>query len=1077
MPRNTVAVVTLAIGILLGGVSDPIRARAAPPYVPYVPEDKKLDRAWVASLTARGERKVYRGEERKYVAMPCGGIGAGQIEICGDGTLGSWWIFNQSPPANGGLGQPWTGTRYLKPGVPDKPVNQGFALRIEPAGGEPMVLRLDATDFDDLGFIGEYPMATLQYRRTESPLPLAIQSEVFSPFIPLNVRDSANPITVFRFSVTNTADTPMTVALAGWLENQTFPQEGEDRVNQVFRQADLTGLRLASSSSAVVLHDDSASDSAADILFDDFEGDRFDATWTCTGDAFTQGPVPASVPLNYGMAGHHGRSLASSFPAEGKDKLQGKMVSAPFKITERRYIAFAIGGGKYPGKTALNLVVDGQMVRSATGNNSNTLTDVRWDVADLKGKTAVLEVVDAAAGSYGFIHVDNIRFTDTPASPVHPQFGDMAISVLDGKATASANWKAADTFLADLAAAKLAPTEQRTYPADQMGGGALVSNLQLAPGETGTATFLITWYFPNLYNKQPGCPGWVGHIYNNWYRSSAEVAAYVADHFERLYRETKLFHDTYFNTTIPYWLANRITMPVSTLACDNVKVWENGRLYGYEAVSFCLGTCGHVYNFVAAIARLFPELERSVRLQQDLALAFDPASGRINFRGADGTNPARSWAYASDAQSGYVLKLYREHLMSPDRDFLDRVWPKVKRIIGYMIFHDGACRGLPPNGVLEDVQTFWDPMCYGPNPYNNTLYLAALRAAEEMARFQSEPELADRYHSLYLSGRQWMEEHMWTGEHYVHLYPSGFPGGIRSDNGVIAPRNEQLNAKGYIDAFNSGLPHYYVGGACDAQQLFGQNWAHQLGLGYILSPEHCRQAAASIFRYNWTPNISLVYDLYAPHNRTLAAPGEGAMVNGSWPKKERQPFENIHDKEDVWTGLEYESACDMINEGLLEQALILLRAIHDRYDGRKRNPWNEIEGAEHYSRAMHSWNVLLALSGYTYDGPSGKIGFAPKLKPEDFKCFFSASEGWGSFEQKVQGNAQQALLEVQWGQLNLKEITLTLAGSTTPQSVTIKLRGRTLASRLQIKDGRARIVLQDACVIPAGAKLDIELGT
>lgn len=100
-----------------------------------------------------------------------------------------------------------------------------------------------------------------------------------------------------------------------------------------------------------------------------------------------------------------------------------------------------------------------------------------------------------------------------------------------------------------------------------------------------------------------------------------------------------------------------------------------------------------------------------------------------------------------------------------------------------------------------------------------------------------------------------------------------------------------------------------------------------------------------------------------------------------------------------------------------------------------------------------------------------------KLAPEDFKCFFSAAQGWGSFEQKVVGNVQQAVLEVKWGQLKLKEIALTLAGSTTPQAVTIKLGGRTLVSRLQIKEGRAHIVLQDECVIPAGAKLDIQLGT
>ena len=112
------------------------------------------------------------------------------------------------------------------------------------------------------------------------------------------------------------------------------------------------------------------------------------------------------------------------------------------------------------------------------------------------------------------------------------------------------------------------------------------------------------------------------------------------------------------------------------------------------------------------------------------------------------------------------------------------------------------------------------------------------------------------------------------------------------------------------------------------------------------------------------------------------------------------------DKTNVWTGLEYEAACDMINEGLVEEGLISVRAIHDRYHGTERNPWSEVEGSDHYSRAMHSWNVLLSLSDHTYDGPAGKIGFAPRITPEEFRCLFSGAEGWGSFEQKRDGSAQ-----------------------------------------------------------------------
>ena len=120
-----------------------------------------------------------------------------------------------------------------------------------------------------------------------------------------------------------------------------------------------------------------------------------------------------------------------------------------------------------------------------------------------------------------------------------------------------------------------------------------------------------------------------------------------------------------------------------------------------------------------------------------------------------------------------------------------------------------------------------------------------VRAAEEMARLKGETALAARYHAIFESGKAWMNERMWNGEYYVHLYPFGFhnPRGSNGARDVITPQQDQMNARDYIDAMLSGKPHYYVSTACDAQQTFGQNWAHQLGLGYILPAEHCRTAA------------------------------------------------------------------------------------------------------------------------------------------------------------------------------------------------------------------------------------------
>ena len=132
---------------------------------PYVPSNKKLDPIWIQSLFEKGVPKVYQGNELNYIAMPCGGIGAGEVEITGNGTLCfTESIYNQMQPANGGLGD-YDGAQYLRPQAPKTKIENGFAIRIKETGQEPQVLQLSRKDFDSLKFIGEYPIATLDYRK------------------------------------------------------------------------------------------------------------------------------------------------------------------------------------------------------------------------------------------------------------------------------------------------------------------------------------------------------------------------------------------------------------------------------------------------------------------------------------------------------------------------------------------------------------------------------------------------------------------------------------------------------------------------------------------------------------------------------------------------------------------------------------------------------------------------------------------------------------------------------------------------------------------------------------------------
>jgi hypothetical protein len=140
------------------------------------------------------------------------------------------------------------------------------------------------------------------------------------------------------------------------------------------------------------------------------------------------------------------------------------------------------------------------------------------------------------------------------------------------------------------------------------------------------------------------------------------------------------------------------------------------------------------------------------------------------------------------------------------------------------------------------------------------------------------------------------------------------------------------------------------------------------------------------------------------------------------------------------TGFEYQAAGHMIWEGMLEKGLAITKAIHDRYHAAKRNPWNEVECGDHYARAMASYGVFLATCGFEYHGPEGRIGFAPKITPENFKSAFTSAEGWGLFTQIRNPDRQLSKIEMKYGVLKMKTFTLELGENIDIKSVKVMLR-------------------------------------
>ena len=158
-------------------------------------------------------------------------------------------------------------------------------------------------------------------------------------------------------------------------------------------------------------------------------------------------------------------------------------------------------------------------------------------------------------------------------------------------------------------------------------------------------------------------------------------------------------------------------------------------------------------------------------------------------------------------------------------------------------------------------------------------------------------------------------------------------------------------------------PQYQVGAGCLLDQLVGQYMAEVAGLGPLVSPVNIRKTLESIYRYNYKRTLT-------DHNtvqRTYALNDEAALVICDYGKAERPriPFPYYAE---AWTGLEYLAAAHMIYAGMTAQGVECVRNTRARYDGEKRNPWNEPECGHHYARAMSAWSTLLAISGFHYHG-------------------------------------------------------------------------------------------------------------
>jgi uncharacterized protein (DUF608 family) len=524
--------------------------------------------------------------------------------------------------------------------------------------------------------------------------------------------------------------------------------------------------------------------------------------------------------------------------------------------------------------------------------------------------------------------------------------------------------------------------------------GAVGKTVDLKPGESKELVFLLTWYFPNRpmeygdggnWNKKiPTTGSPVGNMYSNWFSHSLDVSEWLYKNFDRLSRDTYAFHEAYYKkTTLPYWLKQRIMMPVSTLATETCQWWATDKFWAWEGVGSCVGTCTHVWNYEQALARLFPELERNIREKTDFGTSFRN-DGAIYARNGWGN-------ILIDGHAGAILKAYREHLISKDKIFLSRNWIKIKKATEFLISEDEN-----EDGLIEKRQSnTYDIAFYGANTYVGGLYLAALKAASAMAGLMNDTSFMGKCDRIQNSGLRLSVDKLWNGEYFIQD----------------------------VDLLKHQKFQYATG--CLSDQLFGQTWAHLNNMGYIYPKDKVKIALESIWKYNWTPDVE-VQNKNHPPERVYANPGEAGLLICTWPQSKHLGEDGVRYRDEVWTGIEYQVATNMIYEGMSDEALSMVKAVHERYSPEKHNPWNEIECGDHYARALASWGVMIALEDYFYNGPEKSLKFAPKIQQSNFNGFFTAAEGWGNIVQNRIVKTQTNSISVSYGKISLKSLSVEL---------------------------------------------------
>ena len=536
--------------------------------------------------------------------------------------------------------------------------------------------------------------------------------------------------------------------------------------------------------------------------------------------------------------------------------------------------------------------------------------------------------------------------------------------------------------------------------------GSLAVKKILNPDETKDIKFLVTWHFPNR-------PAWrntktiVGNYYATKYKDSWDVLEQTVPKLSLLENKTKEFVNAFISSDIPEIIKESALFNLAHLRTQLAFRTKEGFMLGYEGtgpnVGRGIGSCTHVWNYEQTTPFLFGELSKTMRVTE-FGYATDD-NGLMSFRIQLPlkTDAQKFGSAAADGQMGAIMKFYREWQLSGDDAFLKVHWPKVKKALEFCWIPGGW--DANKDGVMEGSQhNTMDVEYFGPNPQMGFWYLGALRTMEEMATYLGENKLAKTCRLLFNKGSKYLDEQLFNGEYY--------------EQEIIPPMLSENIAEGLMKGLGAKdltTPDYQLGEGVLIDQLIGQVMAHVLDIGYLTKQENIVKTNNAIIKYNYRKSM-----LKHPNfMRSYALGNESALVMAGYPnERPKKPFPYFTE---VMTGFEYAAAVEMLYENQNEIGLKTIQDVRDRYDGKKRNPFNEAEFGNHYARSMMAWAGVLATTGFHYSAVEKSITFTSKSGT----YFWSNGYSYGTCLVKD----KEAELTVISGSLELNRFTLKGSGT------------------------------------------------